>query len=208
MKKVIIITVLFAVVLLNPVPSAGAEINIFGGVGFAFSDVEGVLIELGAEMRLTKGFYMQLMVDTYLDDRARSSYYYLGDGYIGSPITIGTRPYGINFFGVYKVPISRNWKVFGKAGIHAAFNLSNVYRGYYDFYGYYDYYYYYDDSGPEKNGVGTAFGIGIEHRLTKKLSLLVGGTFKMLFDEGTRYAPEQGNSRWFKMYTALNYRVR
>lgn len=210
MRKMILIPVIFAALLLGTVSSAGAEINIFGGVGFAFSDIEGLLVDLGAELQLTKGFYMQFEVDTHIGDQGGNNYYYLNDGYIGSPMRVGTQPYGVSLFGVYKVPVSRNMKIFGKVGLHAAFHLGNVYRedyGYYDYYGNYEYTYY-DDSGPRKSGLGTGFGIGIEQRLTDKLALVLGGTYKILFDEGTRYAPEKGNSQWYKMYVAFKYRVK
>jgi hypothetical protein len=210
MKKIILVAMLLSIVL--PVSADSRQINVFGGVGFSFSDVEGVTIELGAEMELLQGFYLQVMANSYLSDRMGGNFYYYSGGQLHYTQQVSSRPYGLNLYGLYKFRASRRLKVFGKAGVHVAFRMTPRYDYYYyDSYYYgYNYYnnYYYDDSGPKKSGVGTAFGIGIEHELTKKLALVVGGTYKMLFDEGSEYAPAQGNSRWFKMYTSIKYRVK
>ena len=206
MKKIVFIAVLLLSIML-PVSADSRQINVFGGVGFAFSDIEGVTVELGAEMELLQGFYLQFMANSYLSDQLGGNYYYYSDSHLYSTQQISTRPYGLNLYGLYKFPISRTLKVFGKAGVHVAFHISPRY----DYY-YYDYYYYgnnyYYDSGPKKSGFGTGFGIGIEHELTNKLALVVGGTYKILFDEGSQYAPDKGNSRWFKLYTSFNYRIK
>ncbi|MCP5104910.1 MAG: hypothetical protein GY950_16105, partial [bacterium] len=129
-------------------------------------------------------------------------------GSLHSPTTLSSRPYGLNFFGLYKVKVSGKISVFGKAGLHAMFRLRSRYNdyyydGYYSGGGYYDEYggYYYDDSGPDKTGMGAGFGLGIEHELSKKLALRVGGTYKIL-------TATDGDSSWFKLYTALSYRVK
>jgi len=209
MKKIIFATVLLSIVL--PASAGSRQINVFGGVGFAFSDVEGVTIEIGVEMELLQGFYLQFMANSHLSDQVGGNYYYYNDSHLYSRQQISTRPYGLNLYGLYKFPVSRTLKVFGKAGVHVAFHITPRYDYYYydSYYGnnYYNNYYY-DDSGPKKSGIGTAFGVGVEHQLTKKLALVVGGTYKILFDEGTEYAPDQGNSRWFKMFISLNYRVK
>lgn len=185
------------VLLMLPISAAGKQINIIGGVGFAFADVEGAMIELGVELQMVKGFFLQLTGASYLDDQGRGAWddyiVYYG-GMLHSPMRITSRPYSLDLYSVYKLRVSRKLKVFGKAGVHAAFYI----RSYWD-----DFYNY---SGPREDGVGTAFGIGMEHLLTERLAIVVGGTYKMLFDGGSTPAPGH-NTRWFKLYIALNYNV-
>lgn len=68
MKRSILLGLL--VLFIVPLSAAGNQINVLGGVGFAFTDIEGVVLELGVELRLSAGFYVQLTADTYLDDRS------------------------------------------------------------------------------------------------------------------------------------------
>ena len=195
MKKSIFIGML--VLILVPISAAGSQMNILGGVGFAFDDIEGVVIELGMEFRLARSFYMQLTADTYLDDHSEGwgDYIFYYSGIVYYPQRIHTRPYGVNIFATYKLPLSRNWNVLGKVGVHAAFYLESYYDDYTDY------------SGPKKEGIGTAFGVGIEHRLTERLALVIGGTYKMLFDGDSNAVPALENSHWFKLDLGLNYQI-
>ncbi len=201
MKKWILHGVLILAML--PLSAAGKQVNIVGGVGFAFSDIEGAMIELGVELQMVEGFFLQLTAGSYLDDRPGGGGYgwygghapvvYYG-GTLHTPLGVSSRPYCLDLYSVYKIRVSRKLKVFGKAGVHAAFYLESYWD---DYSGY---------SGPQKDGVGTAFGIGTEHLLTERLALVVGGTYKMLFDGGSGPGPDD-STRWFKLYIALNYKV-
>jgi hypothetical protein len=195
MKKSILIGVL--IWFLTPFSAVGNQINVLGGVGFAFDDVRGVAFELGVEFRLTRGFYLQLTADTYLDDRSEwwDDYIIYYGGIIYYPQRLSTRPYGANIFGTYKFPISKNWTAFAKVGVHAAFYLQSYYDDYTNY------------SGPKKEGIGTAVGIGLEHRLTERLALVIGGTYKMLFDADANVVPALDNSHWFKLDLGLNYQI-
>lgn len=185
------------VLVMFPLSAVGKQINVVGGVGFAFSDIEGTMIELGVELQMVSDFYLQLTAGSYLDDRSRGGW----GGYIGyyggtlyAPLQISSRPYSLDLYGVYKLRVSKETRIFGKAGVHAAFYLQSFWD---DYYGY---------SGPQKDGVGTAFGIGMEHMLTERLAVMVGVTYKMLFDGGSLPGAEN-NTRWFMLSLGLNYNV-
>lgn len=216
MKKMIIIALMLCVALTVSAEKKKKEINIMGGVSFAFSDLEGVVLDLGAELELSRDFFLQFMMNSYLGDQG-GNYFYYQTGHVYAPLNIGTQPFGLNFYGMYKVRVSRNFKIFGKVGVNAVFYNPPRYNYYWDYYGYGGDYYYVnqvDYRGPRRSSFGTAFGLGIEHLLTERLGLVVGGTYKMLSEDvfyvsqpEAPAAPRE-NSRWFKMYLALNYRIR
>lgn len=177
------------VLMILPLSAAAKQINIMGGVGFAFSDIEGAMIELGVELQMVKGFFLQLTAGSYLDDQSGGGgwddYILYYGGALHTPLRITTRPYSLDLYSVFKLRVSRQLKVFGKAGVHAAFYLQSYWD---DYYGY---------SGPREDGVGTAFGLGMEHLLTERLAIMAGVTYKMIFDK----------ARWFTLSLGLNYNV-
>jgi len=177
------------VLMILPLSAAAKQINITGGVGFAFSDIEGAMIELGVELQMVKGFFLQLTAGSYLDDQSGGggwdNYILYYGGALHTPMRITARPYSLDLYSVFKLPVSRQMKVFGKAGVHAAFYLQSYWD---DYFGY---------SGPREEGVGTALGLGMEHLLTERLAITVGVTYKVIFDK----------ARWYTLSLGLNYNV-
>lgn len=217
MKKMMIFALVLFLALSVSAEKKKKEFNILGGVSFAFSDLEGVVLDLGAELELSRDFFLQFMINSYLGDQG-GNYIYYQSGHVYAPLSIGTQPFGLNFYGLYKVRVSRNSRIFGKAGVNAVFYNPPRYHYSWDYYGgYWDNYYYgyqADYRGPRRSSFGTAFGLGFEHLLTERLGLVVGGTYKMLSDDVFYVSQPEAppspreNSRWFKMYLALNYRIR
>ena len=181
------------VLMILPLSAAAKQINIMGGVGFAFSDIEGAMVELGVELQMVKGFFLQLTADSYLDDQSGiGDYGYGWDNYIlyyggglYAPMRVTARPYSLDLYSVLKLRVSRQMKVFGKAGVHATFYLQSYWD---DYFGY---------SGPREEGVGTAFGLGVEQRLTDRLALLVGVNYKLIFDK----------AHWYTLSLGISYNI-
>ncbi|MCP4146842.1 MAG: porin family protein, partial [bacterium] len=104
-KAFLLVTlVLFVCFLSVSADDEGNEINIFGGAGFAFSDIEGLCQDAGVEFQLSENIYIQGVFDYYLAP-------------YGSDID-GDSAYGINLYGVYKIPSSDTMNFYLKAGGH------------------------------------------------------------------------------------------
>ncbi len=160
MKKTSILVLLFvlpAAFTLN-LPADGKKMNLFTGIGYAFSDFDGMFIDIGFEMQLTGNIYGQLLFD-----------YYFNPGSLDIEDE-SSSAYGINLYGVYKHRSSGKMTFFAKAGVHctvvkasapgAGFSIS-----------------------VDTSDFGIGGGGGIEYFLRKKLSLVLGGTVKLAFSD-------------------------
>jgi hypothetical protein len=194
--------------LLATLPAAGEKkrINVTGSLGMATSGVDEALLDLGVEFQLSGGLYFSFLINSHLGGDERHYYYGYPYNYYyaGSPYSFGiristNRLYGLNTYGVYKIPFSRKTGLFAKAG------LSYIFYSKYDF----------DEAGyyqeVSESGFGAGLGAGVEFTLGSKAVLLLGGTYKLLFREKPRASvvvEDMLGTSWLKVYVGLNYRLR
>jgi len=163
MKKTLILVMLIvftAAFTLNLSADEGKKMNVFGGLGFALADFEGLFFDIGAEMQITSHIYGQLLFDYYFSPNP--------DGIEG----VNDSAYGINLYAVYKHKSSDTLNIFAKAGVHyTTVKASASGAGY--------------SISVTSSDFGIAGGGGIEYVLNDKLALMFGGTLKLIFAEDT-----------------------
>jgi len=175
-------TLVICLVVFSTALSAENEkkLNLFGGVGIAASDFEGMVVLVGIEKQLSDKFYAQLMFDYYLNPS--------GEDIEG----MDDSAYGVNLYGVYKHPLSENFHVFIKGGINYTTYKVSVEAG-----------------GITISGTDGYFGIGggagFEYGLNDKIALILGATAKTLF---TSEDDAFEKPLWFKIYGAVSFRLK
>jgi len=107
MKKIILFTVMFMLVAaggFSAVKKSAAkpDMLIFGDVGLAVSDFEGLFFDAGFQYGFTPKLFAEALFEYYLSPA--------GSG-------IDSSAWGLNLNGVYKHELSDGLKLFGKAGI-------------------------------------------------------------------------------------------
>jgi hypothetical protein len=195
------------------------QMNLVGSLGMATGNIEGLIVNLGIEMEVFQHFYAQVSFDNFFE--GGSTMAYVREGQVSFPQTMRTRVFGMNLLGTFKLPLSRRVEWFTKAGLsytHRSryFNDNYYYdsfgyNGYGGYGGYYDYdpgLYSMEDTTPMRTGLVYALGTGIEHRLTEKLALIVGGTYESLFDQTLSAEDGEKPGHWMKFYVGVNYRLR
>lgn len=154
-KTLVFVTILVFICALS---LSAAPINVFANAGIAFSDIEGLFFDVGAEMQLSGPIWGQVSFDYYLNPM---------DDVEG----IDSSVYGINLYGVYKKEMNDKMNIFGKAGVHlTTAKVSGTFMGI--------------DFSASDTDFGIGGGAGIEYKLADKMFLLAGATMKMLFAEG------------------------
>ncbi len=153
-KKMIFFTIVLFIATLS---LSAAPINIFGNVGMAFSDFEGLFFDVGAEMQLADNFWAQVLFDYYLNPSGED----LAEG-------VDDSAYGINLYGVYKFGGSDTMNFFAKAGVH----YTTYEIGFFGL-------------GISESKFGVAGGAGVEFKMGNNMALVFGGTYKTLFAEDT-----------------------
>ena len=162
MKKLVILMLVLLVAASLPLQAVenNREFNVTGGLGFAFSDFEGLFLDLGLEYQIRKCIYIQALLDYYFNPSGAS-----GKG-------INDSAWGINAYAVYKKPLKGQWTLFGKAGIHlTSYKVSAEYMGF--------------RMSDSSSDLGIGIGAGVEYRLKAALALVAGLTFKTLFSDET-----------------------
>lgn len=155
-KKLLVVTALF---LFGALSLSARPINIFGGAGIAFSDVEGLFFDVGAEMKLSSNFWAQILFD-----------YYLNPTGLDIP-GVDDSMYGINLYGVYKYKMTNQMNLFAKAGAHVTtLRASAQVMGI--------------TVAVTDTNFGLGAGAGIEIKVGSNMFVLAGGTIKFLFAEG------------------------
>ena len=157
MKKILVcVTVLIVLAALSTSLNA---INLFGNVGFAASDLEGLFFDIGAELKLTNNFYGQVLFDYYFSPS--------GEDIEG----LDDSAYGFNLYGVYKFTGSGPLNLFAKAGVHyTTVKISAAANG--------------ASISAESSDFGIGGGLGVEYSLSENVALVLGATLKLIFSEG------------------------
>lgn len=184
-KNLIRFMVVVLLFTLHPLitPARGKKINVFGSIGLAASEMEGIFLDAGAEMQFTDYIYGRLSFDYYFNHTGLST-----PGF-------SDKAYGINLYGVYKFPAYGNWTIFSQGGItYTWFKLSGnmdfLFLGYDAPFGY----------SISESYFGFGGGVGLEYSLSEKLSIQTGATAKLLLDGGVHLT-------WFKFYAGVLYTV-
>lgn len=181
MKKLISMLVVFVFILslTTGLKADEKELNVIGNVGFAFSDLEGLFIDLGVEKQFKDNIWAQLFIDYYLDPAGLNMSAYGVD----ASLTM----MGLNLYGVFKKELRNKLTLFVKAGPFIAFSKASVsYMGF--------------SESESATDFGIGGGSGVEYALKEKLSIVVGATLKLIFDDGT--------ANWFKLYAGVNYKLK
>lgn len=201
----VVLVFLFASLISGAKPKTRKQVNIFGNMGIATSDIDEPLIDVGIEFQVAQGFFFRLVVNTHLD--AGGGYYedYYTPGYYdwytpGIGLNDGAILHGLNTFTVFKFALSKKLKLFFQAGLN------------YMFYWRYDF----DDAyftwkKVKKRGFGAGFGAGFEFYLSNKLGVTVGSTYKVLFGDEPQWHPDipsPGPPTWLKIFIGLFYRLK
>lgn len=181
------------------------QINIFGSLGIATSDIEDPLIDVGIEFQLVQGLYLRLEVNTHLGSGDNYYYDYYSRGYYdwyypGVGLNDGAILHGLSTFGVYKIPFSRKLRFFIQAGLNYMF----YWRDDYDYVSF-------TRRRVKKNGPGVGFGSGFEIDLSEKIGLIGGGIYRKLFKEEAQWHPDvpsPGQPAWLKIYVGLYYKLK
>jgi opacity protein-like surface antigen len=161
MKRILlcITLVMFLGVITTSLSAGDKKINLFGNVGIATSDVEGLFVDVGAELQFTNNIYGQLLFDYYFNPT--------GEDIEG----VNDSAYGFNLYGVYKFSSSSALNLFVKAGVHYTTIKASA-----EAYGI--------SVSVSDSDFGIGGGLGIEYSLSEKMALLLGGTVKVIFSEG------------------------
>ncbi len=179
----------------NELPAAEKKVNLVGTLGSADAPFDQLLMDVGIEFQLTGGLYAQLLANTQMDDENDYYYPYIIDSYSYHPsiaLSFGS-VYGFNAFGVYKAPISKKVRLFGKVGLTYLFYSK----------------YYQDKDATVKlyrNGLGAGIGTGVEISLAQRFALVIGGSHELLFDRNsstTTLNQEKHNTSWTKFYVGM-----
>jgi opacity protein-like surface antigen len=136
----------------------GKQKSLFAGIGFAFADYEGPILDFGLEMQFAPRFFAQISLDYYLNPLPDEE-----DIYDVQYTLLGT-----NIYGVFKFVMTDKFNMFMKAGLHmTGIKVKGEIVGIPI------------TSSQTKFGAGA--GIGMEFMLSEKWGLLFGGTYKILF---------------------------
>lgn len=168
MNKLIKLSVLMALLLVSPsltpnlmAQEADTDLEYFAHLGFAFSDFEGLYLDIGVE----KSFSHKLSAQAFLDYYAKPVD--LSDLYAD----FSTSAYGIGVYGKYKIIQSDKLGVYARGGLHLTFLAMN-----YDWFGE-------EIELASETKFGLGGGAGIEYFLSDNLRLLVDGTLRTLFGD-------------------------
>lgn len=130
--------------------------TVFGDLGFAASDVEGLFMDAGLQYGLSKNLFAEFLVDYYLKPWGSDA-----DG----------SAFGLNLNGVYKFNLQESLNFFTKAGVNFTFSKATS-----DIYG--------QTYSVTSNDFGLNAGCGIEYLLSEAMGVRLGVTYKLLFTEG------------------------
>ena len=154
MKKMLVFVTV--VLFIGAFSLSAAPINIFGNLGIATSDFEGMFMDIGAEMQLSGPIWGQVVFD-----------YYFNPSGANLPAGVSDSAYGGFLYGVFKNAMNNKTNLFAKAGVgYTTYEISFL------------------GIGVSASAFGLGGGAGIEYKVAPKMAILAGGTFKMLFDEG------------------------
>ena len=163
MKKLvsIMVAMVFILSLGTGLKAEDKELNLMANIGMAFSDFEGLVIDLGVEKQFSENLFALLYLDYYLNPT--------GEDYgANASLTL----MGINLGAAYKKQLNEKIKWFVRAGI-----LIAIAKAEFTLFGY-------TQSETDSN-FGLSAGGGIEYMLQEKLSLVAGVALATVFSDGS-----------------------
>jgi len=133
----------------------------FAHLGLAFSDFEGLYLDIGVEKAFTEKLSAQVFLDYYPNPVD------LGDFYED----FSTSAYGIGVYGKYNLFDSDKLGFYARGGLHLTFLTMN-----YDWFGE-------EIELASETKLGLGGGAGFEYTLSDNMKLLVDGTVRTLFGD-------------------------
>ncbi len=189
MKKLVAMMVAVVLVLSlgTGLKAEDKELNLLANLGFAFSDVEGLFLDLGVEKQFKQNLFALLYLDYYFNPTGlNESGSLYGVGY-----DVSLTLMGINLAAAYKRELNEKIKWFVRAGVLLALSRLKVTGSYMGVS--------LSDS-TSATDFGLSAGGGIEYILQKKLALVAGVAISMIFSDGT--------GTWFKIFAGINYKLK
>ena len=151
-------------------------VTIYGGGGAAFSDYEGVVLNLGIDLKFAGRFSAQLVMDFLLDPAPE-----LEDATDTNINIVGT-----SLFGVYRFSSSRNFNVFIRGGLHlSTFRVKSTFQGV--------------SIRATESDFGVAGGLGLEFAVSQRMGIILGGDVKYIFDS-------IADVTYYNVYGGVSYR--
>jgi len=199
MKKTICVTtVLILFFTLSPIMTSASDkkISVFGAAGMASAPFDELLIDLGVDFQLTGGLYAEFMVNTHIGESDYNGFFYDSFNYNGdyfmaeSPTVL----HGVTANFVYKIPLSRRLKFFGKIGAGYLF-YSRVYP-----INEYNY------TRNSNDGLDGAIGGGFELFMNERTNLIIGSSYEFLLNRDT--TAQQNETSWIKFYIGANFFIK
>ena len=149
MKRVLMFIMVFTVLSGTSLIAEKGSANIFGGIGFAFSDLEGIAIHLGGEMAFTDNIWGQVVID------------YLPSPFGDLPDGVSASTFNFGLFAMYKHALNEKTNLFGKAGL--IYNSNSVSGTAFGF-----------TAVVNESGIGFGGGAGVDLKLDEKKAITVG----------------------------------
>jgi hypothetical protein len=173
MKKILVLLmlILFLVSAFLSGEEVGKCTNLLAGIGSAVSDLEGLYMEVGVEKQFSGNVYGQFMVDYYFNP-------------FELPDNSNSYAFGLNLYGVYKIPASDSINVFLKAGLHITMMKED-----WEFIGFIN----------TSADFGIAGGGGIEFHLSDRAFIYGGATVRTALEE---------KRTWIKIGGGVGFRVK
>lgn len=175
MKKILTLSIVILVAISMTLPAAGSGKRkiVFAGIGSATSDLGGLFLDIGIEKRFFTNFYGQFLFDYYFNP-------------FKVPGVSDSYAYGFNFYGVYKIPVSKRLHFFLKAGFHLTTLMRERTSSYIS----------------NRKDYGPTGGGGIEFHLSKWVYIYGGITRKWAYDE------DEKDFKWTKLYSGLIFHLK
>jgi hypothetical protein len=185
MKKIAVPILLISLVILMPLVLSAQEediydyderkIHVIGCLGFAASDFQGLAADIGVEFQVSRHLFGQLGFDYYFapfEEELENTDF---------------SSYGFSLFGVYKIYPRERLNFFVKGGFHyTTIKQKTIIDGF--------------NVSVSQSDFGIAGGIGLEYLLSRKLSVLLGGTYKHSFADDAQ--------QWIKIYCGAAVRIK
>ncbi len=139
------------------------DFTYFGHLGLAFSDFEGLYLDIGVEKAFSEKLSGQVFADYYANPVDLSDLYE----------DFSTSAYGIGLYGKYSISNTEKLGFYVRGGLHLTFLAMN-----YDWFGE-------EIELDSETKFGLGGGAGFEYALNDALKLQLDGTIRTLFGDGS-----------------------
>jgi hypothetical protein len=161
-KRLMLVTTTVIAVLFVFTGSIQAQgqnsISVYGGLGYAFSDYEGLVFDLGLDFQISRNLYIQLLMENYTNPLPDD------EDITGAEYKVT----GVCLFGMYKFFDADNtFNVFIKGGVQYSTIKIQV-----------------DFLNASESDIGAAGGVGIQYGFGNRFGFLLGGNVEMVFPGG------------------------